>query len=249
MLFSFSTQKLLQRYKVYLLPVVTVVLVIGLTITFLQPKISDILRAREELSQGKSKLDRLTQKASTLSSLDQTALRSKFKTLEGALPSEKDIPGFLVGIQRIANEASISVEAVELSAGSISTGSAQTKTVPGGTNSSQVVTAKVTIKGTFGAIRAFLDKSSQTRRLVSIKGISLGGTEAQKASGEITIDLSFSIYFQPLPTTLGEISASLPQITTEEDKIYQKIANFPLYSSFEGVGGISVPVGKTDLFR
>lgn len=249
--FSTNPQKMLDRYRAFFLPALTLVLIVVLTATFIQPKLTDILQQQQEIAQGQTRLDRLTQKSSLLSSLDVNQLRTKFKTMEGALPSEKDVPGFLVEMQKIANEASVSVDKVELSAGSLSTSSAQTATTNSRTLSKTVpsLDAKVTLTGTFGNLRLFLDKVSRVRRLVNIKGISLGGNQAQKASGSISLDFGFSLYYQALPTSLGEISQELPQITSDENKTYQIISAYPLYSTFEDAGSISVPVGKSDPFH
>ena len=246
-----GVKKIIAKYRPYLMPVLALVLIISLTTTFVEPKISEIVSLQQKLTSSKARLDRLTQKANLLNSLDQTELRTKFKNLEGALPSEKDIPSFLVAMQNIANEASVSVDKVELSAGSISTTSAASQTTKANTKDSKpdLVSAKVTITGTFTGLKQFLDKTSQARRLLNIKGINLGGSAAQKANGPISLDLIFSIYYQALPTSLGEISSSLPEILPEEDKIYETIVKYPLYSTFEGTGAMSIPVGKSDPFH
>lgn len=244
-------KKIIAKNKPYLMPVLALILIIVLSTTFVEPKISEIISLQQKLAASQARLDRLTQKANLLNSLDPGQLRQKFKILEGALPSEKDIPGFLVEMQKISNEASVSVEKIELSAGSISTTSAAAQTAQANTKDSKpdLVSAKVTITGTFTGLRQFLDKTSQARRIVNIKGINLGGNAAQKASGPISLDLIFSIYYQALPTSLGEISSSLPEISPEEDKIYETVTKYPLYSTFEDAGAVSVPVGKSDPFH
>lgn len=244
-------QKIIAKYRPFFMPLIILMLIIILTISFVQPKISEIASLRQKTEVNKVKLDNLTQKAGLLSSLDQNQLRLKFKTLESALPSEKDIPGFLVAMQKIANEASVSVDKVELSAGSISTPSAQAQATTAKSMQTEpdLVSAKVTITGTFTGLRQFLDKASQARRLLNIKGVSLGSNAAQKASGPISLELIFSIYYQLLPTSLGEIASPLPQVTSDEDRIYQTVAKYPLYSTFEEAGSLSVPVGKSDPFH
>ncbi|MCL5675802.1 MAG: type 4a pilus biogenesis protein PilO [Patescibacteria group bacterium] len=248
-------KKNIQRYRDYFLPFAVLLLIIVLTMSFLQPKISDIIFVQKDLNNASQRLSKLTGKAAGLSSLDVNLLKTKYKILEGALPSQKDIPGFLIEMQRIANEASISVDKVELSAGSLSTPSASAvntnvaNRAAGSEILPDAISAKVTITGTFDSIRQFLDKISMARRLVNIRGINLGGGQSQKASGPISLELIFSLYYKPLPKTLGEISDPLPEGTPQDDKVYQQISAYPLYSSFEGAGSVSVPVGKTDLFH
>lgn len=244
-------KKILDKYRSYLMPLAILLLIVVLTVSFVEPKISEIASLQQKISANKVRLDNLTQKANLLNSLDPGQLRVKFKTLEGALPSEKDIPGFLVQMQKIANEASVSVDKVELSAGSISTGSAQTQATTAKTKKTEpdLVSAKVTITGTFTGLRQFLDKASQARRLLNIKGVNLGGNAAQKANGPISLELIFSVYYQSLPISLGEIASPLPQVSTDEEKVYQTVAKYPLYSTFEGAGSVNVPVGKSDPFH
>ncbi len=247
---SFNLSKMIERYRVYFLPAITLVLMLFLAATFVQPKLADIWQQQQELASEQARLDRLTQKENLLSSLDVNQWRTKFKTLEEALPTEKDAPGFLIEMQTIANEASVSVDLVELSAGSLATPSANTAaTLTSGSKTVPNFNAKVTVTGTFSNLRQFLDKASQARRLVNIRGISLGGNQAQKASGLISLDFNFSVYYQALPSSLGEISQELPAMSSDEDKTYQIIANYSLYSTFTKAGSISVPMGKTNPFQ
>ncbi|MBI3980714.1 type 4a pilus biogenesis protein PilO [Candidatus Microgenomates bacterium] len=246
-----SNKRLFNKYKIYLLPFVIVLVVLYLWTYFLQPKISDIVTARQELAKGQKRLADLTKKAVELQNFDNPELKEKFAVLDSAVPSEKDIAGFLLGIQRIANEASVSVGLIEVAPGLVSTGSAEKKP-----QQDQPVTAKVTIKGTFPAIRDFISKTIQARRLIKIDGLSLSGSVAQKADQPISLALSVSIYFQPLPTSLGAISAPLENFTPEEEELYQRIKTYTYYSYFQSgplpeavqSGGV-IPVGKVDLFN
>lgn len=247
-----SQKRLFNKYKVYILPCVVFLVVLYLWSNFMQPKISDIVTARQELAKGQQRLAELTKKASELESFNSPLLQEKFSVLDSAVPSEKDVAGFLLGIQRIGNEASVSIGLVEVAPGLVSTVAA----VPNQRLENEPLTARVTIKGTFPAIRDFISKTVQARRLIKIDGLSLSGSAAQKANEPISLALSVSIYYQPLPTSLGAISAPLEKFTTDEEILYEKIKNYTYYSYFQAgplpeqvqSDGL-IPVGKTDLFN
>lgn len=250
-MFNFANKRLFNKYKIYLLPVVTALVVLYLWTYFLQPKVSDIVIARQELAKGQKRLADLTKKASELQNFDSPELKEKFAILDSAVPSEKDVAGFLLGIQRIANEASVSVGLIGISPGLVSTESAQ-KT----TKQEELLPAKVIIKGSFQAVRDFISRTIRARRLITIDGLSLSGNAAQKADEAISLELSMAIYYQPLPTSLGAISAPLENFTPEEEEIYQRLKTYAYYSYFQSgplpeavqSGGV-IPVGKVDLFN
>ncbi len=221
------------------------------------PTINTIFKNSNDLKVGNKKLTVLTQKANDLSLLDSNELKSRFDILNTAVPSEKDVPSLMVGIERIAKEASVSVGLLNINAGSLATGSAsvdKSKKV----NPLNSIVANVTIKGSLSNIISFISKVTNGRRLLKIQGINLGSMDAQKANSNISMVLIIHVYYQALPSNLGDISQPLSKITDDESIYYDKIKNYPLYTTIQSSnqnvslpeegGSNLVPVGKTDLF-
>ncbi len=259
-----SPKRLANKYKIYAMPVIIVAIILFLFFQFLQPKMEAISNAGRELENGSKQLALLTKKANDLSSLDKNDLKERFQVLSSAVPAEKDVPGFMLGIQRIANEASVSVGLIEVNPGSISTESAAgTKELK--KIETRPLFARVTIKGTVDDLISFISKTVKSRRLLKLEGINLSAIGAQKANEQISLILAISIYYQPLPPTLGIISLPLEKLSEDEEKTYRQIKAYEYYSYLEqpqvnntsssspesssSVPAGSVPVGKIDLFN
>lgn len=250
----YSLKRLYLKYKIFLLPFVVLIIMVFLIILFVKPKLDEIDKLNRQISKDDTALAKLSKKANELVSIDPTEIKDKFNVLSSAIPSDKDIPGFMLGVSRIANEASVSVGLIEVSPGSLSTASA-------GKNMKEIpVVAKVVIKGKWQHIVDFITKAINSRRLLKIEGVDLSGATAQKVSSDIQMSILITIYSQPLPKTLGSIEEPLSLFSEEEDILYSKISRFPLYSGIErqaaeiqsgneSVETGTVPVGKTDLFN
>jgi Tfp pilus assembly protein PilO len=251
----FMNKRLIRKYRAYLLPVVVLLLIIWLSLQIVKPKIESIVRLDNEMKLSRMKLEVLLKKANALSVLDPIQLKDMFDTLNTAIPSDKDIPGFMLGIGRAAQEASVSVGLVEVSPGSVSTSSADKIDSK---KSITPVTAKVTVRGTFANIISFVSKITNGRRLLKIEGINLSGAGAQRVNEQLSMVFSILVYYQPLPESLGEISLPIVNITDSEEKDFLMLRNFPYYSfigsqdintSSSSVQSGTVPVGKADLFN
>lgn len=251
---TFSKKIFIRKYKAYFIPAATAFVIVFMSLLILKPKISAIILTQKNLEKNLILLEALTKKANALASLDQNNLKEMFNMVNTAVPSDKDVPSFMLAVGRIGNEASVSVGLIEVNAGNISTTSASVDPK----KQNQPLNAKVTIKGTFQNIVSFISKIARGRRLLKISGLNLSGTGAQKANEAINMTLSILLYYQPLPETLGEISSPVVDITDEEQKNYLAIRNYTYYSYIgdanldqvvQPVQVNSVPVGKADLFN
>lgn len=251
-----SNRLFIRKYRAYALPFLIAFLILFLSFYVLKPKIESSLVLSKEMDKSSVKLLALTKKVNALAALDPSELKEMFNMVNTAIPSDKDIPGFMLGIGRIAQEASVSVGLIEVSPGSISTSSseiAQNKKA-----GQQPITAKVTVTGLFQNIISFISKATNGRRLLKIEGINLSGAGAQKLNEPISMSFSISLYYQPLPESLGVITLPIENITDQEEKNYLKLRNFPNYSYIvstdvadaqNAAQSGSVPVGKIDLFN
>lgn len=257
-----SPKRLINKYKIYAMPGIVLTIILFLFFQFLQPKMDAISSTARELDDSSKQLALLAKKANDLTSLDKNELREKFQVLSSAVPAEKDVPGFMLGIQRIADEASVSVGLIDVNPGTISTAAAGTKEIK--KIETTPLFGRVTIKGTVNNLILFISKAIKGRRLLKLEGINLSTVGAQKANEQISLILSISLYYQPLPASLGIISLPLEKFSGEEEKTYQQIKSYTYYSYLDqsqsnaplsqsgissSVSEGSVPVGKLDLFN
>lgn len=249
---TYELKRFYKKYKLFFAPVAVALIIFFLSANFIKPKLEEINSLNKQIAKDSAYLSKLSKKAADLANIDPVEIKDKFNMLSSAIPSDKDIPGFMLGVARIANEASVSVGLIEVSPGSLSTVSAGKKI------SEVPVGAKVNIKGKWQNIVNFITLAINSRRLLKIEGVDLSGATVQKVNSDLQMSLVITLYSQPLPKTLGSLEQPLSLFTDEEEILYNKISRFPLYSGLERqaievqsgnepVG--TVPVGKTDLFN
>lgn len=256
----YTVKKLLKRYKIIVIFLMIILIIIFLTVVFIKPKVMNIIDLNNQNNQNSKLLNTLLKKKNYLETIDTKDIKNKFDLLSSAIPAEKDIPGYLLGIAKIANEASVSVGLIEINPGSLSTSSAVKKNI-----TQTPVISKVSVKGNWQDIVKFITKAINGRRLLKVDGVDLSGVAAQKTNLPVSMTFLISLYSQSLPETLGNIDELVPGITDEEEILISKLKNFPLYSGIErqlsdmnslstnsgstsAVMQGSVAVGKTDLF-
>jgi len=181
---------------------------------FIFPRINTIVQVRSELNTGKESLNGLTVKLNQLLETDKVGARNKLAKVNNILPSTKDIPGLMLGLERLTYEASVSMEAVQLSPGNIN------KEKQEGTGTANVQ-FQLIIKGNLANIKDFLKKVFTSGRLLGVKSLHLSSSAAD---GQITASVDMEAFYQPLPESMGKINDPLPVISEEENQVYQRIS-------------------------
>lgn len=213
----------MRKYRFVLLPLAASLIIVLSTILFVLPKVREIFEIKGRLEEEQEKLSSLTEKVAFLVGLDEYELGEKVVVAEEALPSKKAIAEILVALSSLSSETEVSFGGLEISPG---------KLVP---EKFEVLAFKLTLEGPRPNIQNFFGRVNQV--LPIMKVISFGIQE-EKATVEI------ESYSSSLPKSLGKIDTPLPEITKEEEKIYQKIAQF---ESFEKKLP-SIPTGKENPF-
>ncbi len=230
-------KKYYEAYGFFVLPAAVFLIVGSLGIFFVQPKVNEILIARDSMQQESTKLQDLNTKVGQLTAIDEDALRSKLVKINVALPSNKDVMGLVVALEKMASEASLSADAVQLSPGSLSSTKSAAKA--GGVASLEF---QATFSGPFEGIKTFFSKLENGSRILSVKSVGLASSA--RSEGVLDITMPMTAYYLSIPDSMGAAADELPQITGQDEATYQKVAGFQMYSITPSVGS----TGKLDPF-
>lgn len=239
--------------KIYLFPSFVLLVILFLFNFVVKGKIVEIFGTRREIGEQRERLSRLIEKQAALTALDETSLREEFLLANEAVPSKRDVAGFLTQVERIALETGLLVEGVSLEGGEIATESAEEKEVLSQKKDEDGFQSRVTVKGEVGRIRDFLEKLLKSRRVVEATKVQLSAPFSQIATpSAMTAILTVDVFFKLLPETMGTAEAPLPQITQKEKEVYEQIYSFPFLSQplvFPGDLELSgTPSARTDPF-
>ncbi|HUS52059.1 MAG TPA: type 4a pilus biogenesis protein PilO [Candidatus Bathyarchaeia archaeon] len=229
-------KKLLLKYRFVAFPLAIGGLILILTVFFLVPNISQIIKNRQELAQEKERLASLTQKLADLEGLDEVELSTRADLVLKALPVEKDVPLILTTLSGLGEETGVVLTKISATPGELSTAAAQKKESK--TNS---LDFEITISGTLGSITNFLDRLVSTLPVIQVNSVSLGADDP-----EAGVEISLDAYFFPLPETLGAVEKPIVKISTDEEIAYKKIEKVR-----PPPGGETLPLvgsGKENLF-
>lgn len=240
-----------ERIKLFLVPVISCFIGLGTIIFVLVPVAEQVNLSRLELEKAQQRVERLSAKVSILNQTDETQTRNLYQSAASALPTDKNIPGLLAGLERAAQAASASVEGFSISPGKVGT-------VSGMASESAAIIAEVptkelghgvkgiafraSLKGSYQALRAFIDSIYKSNRLIGIEGISMAGSKT--SDSDVSSGIDFYVYFQPDTVNLGEYDREISLLTPAERKQIEVISSYPVFTSLPPL----VPVGKSNPF-
>lgn len=242
-----------ESLKIYLFPSFSLLVILLLFSFVVKGKILEIFKIRGEIRSQRERLSRLIEKQTALAALDETTLKEEFLLANEAIPSKRDVAGFLAQVERIALESGLLVEGVSLEGGGIATESAEEQETSARKKGEDMFRSRVAIKGEVERIRDFLSKLLKSRRVVEVNKVQLTAPFSQTATpSAMTAILTVDVFFKLLPETMGAAEAPLPQITQKEKEVYEQISSFPFLSQPLALpGGIEIsatPSARTSPF-
>lgn len=223
------------NYKAFLMPGLILLVIILASLFLVKPQVKRIFDFRKKIQAEKQALTRLTEKVAILEGLDKAELNSKIETVVRVLPLEKDISYLLSVLRSLTDEAGVSINVVNINPGEISTSSAGAAK-----QSLSSLSFPLNLEGEMGKIRTLLDKVEETAPLMSIDRVSFS-----KLTTGVKATINLNIYDLSAPAGLGDINASVPILSGEEEKTYQRIVGFVVLKIEELP---SVPSGKAEPF-
>jgi len=236
-----------KQYQKMLLPVVSVLVVVVLTIFVLIPQIKAAVSDMEKAEVLAQRKQVLTEKATMLASLDVAELAIRVKTLSKVLPSDEDIGYFISGIRSMARRAGVIFEGMTFA------GSSSPKPIVYGEGVPEVAKRRVVQKpkeftalidinlgSNVDSLQEFIRQVETSVPLSTLEEVSLSSARDKVDSARVLL----KYYYSPAPELLGGSESPLKVITSAEDQIYQDILGL---SEPEVVELPRVPVGNNRL--
>lgn len=217
------------KYKPFLLPVLTFVVILVLSLTlgrFLVDKVFETRQKNAEL-QDKNKL--LEGKADLLSTLDAEGLKKQVNIASSAIPSDNPSVLALSQIRTLAQENGLLISSFQI-------GESQEPKKTG-----RVVAATANVEGSIFSIISFLRTIENSTPLLKITDLKLtlsGGSVLAKA----TVVSSWN----PLPSELGKVDSPISGISGTEQELLGKLSGLRLPQISQSPVG--QPAGKPDPF-
>ncbi len=207
----------LKQYRLYLIPLILVILMLVSGIMILKPKTEEIFALRRDLSRQKAELAQLTQKLAILEGYDQEELKYRAERMLRVLPAEKNGPLVLAMVRSLAGDHNLELVSMTIEIGEISTESAQTKEpLP-----SLEIGASVT--GSLDDLANFLNALESSAPIMRLRGLSIS-----REGETIDSNIVLSTYYLNVPKDIGKPSRRINLITQEEEKVYQELSRYQL---------------------
>ena len=152
----------ISRYVSLAVPAVSILLSALILVLVVWPKFSETLKIRSSNLELSGKVDSLEQKASILSSLDQTELERQVVAAGQLLPSDKNLFLLVSQIERAASSSGVLLNRIETTPGLIDSNSggqppAETPAPKAGENASPEIAPNVEVNVAFtGGYSSFL---------------------------------------------------------------------------------------------
>lgn len=232
------------RYEIIIASAAVLLLIFFLAANILVP---NLYRAREITTQEqalKKRSDILAKKNTVLASLDYEYYKAVFLKLNQVLPEAKDYVSLIGTFDTLEKQSGVSVVKTDFQLGSVSTTSSSL--VRAGGTAAFIVPLHVEVMGSLETVEKFLEAvANYTGRLMVFDEMSV----SVQPQGILDVSFTGRAFFYPLPTTLGAIDTSLPEVGKDQENILAKVNKLPLPASEAKVELDKNSVGKKNLFE
>lgn len=227
-----------KELRPFLIPGVIAIFILVSGLLLIRPRIGEIFSIQKDLKKEEKKLAQLTAKTAALEGLDQVELSEKAEIATKALPTEKDLPLILSALKVLAAENNIELLSLQVKPGELATPSTQEKK-----EELPLLSFKIEVSGQISDFKEFLAKLVKIAPLMRAKSVAI---ETEEMGGSFKANISLDSPFLPPPVSLGLPEEPLPQITTKEETVYQKLAGLDFSLREEELP--VVPAGKENPF-
>lgn len=237
--------KLSEIPKFYIWPVLTLLLILGLSLLVVRPQLENILKLRKEVTKQQERLKKLTEKASLLEGTSKEELTKKVNKTEEVFPSEKPAIQIINTISYLSQEADVVFSGVDLSPGILSTPSAEAKKEK--TPKLPSITVSFAVDGSKDNVFDFFDSLEKATPIMRIEGLSLGLVKSPNLSKEImSAAIKASVFYKQPPQTIGKVDTPLMLLTAQETAALETISGFISLPQFKPDNR---DLGKDNLFE
>lgn len=198
------------------------------------PRFNQARDLYEDIQKDKQKIASLEAKVSELKTLNEFELSEKSEVLLSAIPSEKNVAGAMISIEKTAEENGVQIRSISVSPGEIATQSAKKITL-------EEMGFEMKIKGDIERFIAYLKAVSETLPLINVQNIKIGLVDNRQAE----VSCVLIGYYAGLPVSLGRIDAPVAKLSAKDVTLLEQIRQFRVYEAetFE-----PSPGGKTNPF-
>lgn len=202
--------------------IVSVGLIIISGVIIFLPNLKRVLEEQGKLINKRKELGQLTQKANLLGGIDSFEIKRKQGSVEGALPTEKDVEVVFKNLKLLAGKAGVSLTSMNVAPGEISTAGAGPKEEKTGKKNGSFETTnyQVQAKGKFEDLKKFFDLIHTTSPVMAIGGISLSLPEDPEQL--IPVNLVIKTYVSGIAKAPSSLQTPLSQLNEEEEKVYKE---------------------------
>jgi|WetSurMetagenome_2_1015567.scaffolds.fasta_scaffold01318_12 Tfp pilus assembly protein PilO len=204
-----AVKYLINRDKVYLIPVIIILVSVTLFFKFLIPEFKALGDAQQEAKELTQKLEVLKLNLNVLSNINEEVLNSQLKTLTSALPANKDVIKILNSVYSTAQKAGVTLGGFSFAIGDISK--------PKDIEDLPFVKLSVPINGDIIAAKSFIEIINRTVPLSGIDSIKLGDETS-------TLDLFF--YYKPLDGSTYKLGDQIVPVSQPRLALISQLGGF-----------------------
>lgn len=213
-----------EKAKGHLLYMFVLFALVGLFFKLLVPQFESTLQNRVALSETREKLKNLENKRKVLERLDRVVVSERLTRLNQALPSEKDIGGFLTVLENVSARSGVRLGSLSVLVGPIATPSSEQSKI-----GVPHLPINVNLVGDVLGVKDFVREMRKSLPVVSIEKVSF-------AEGSGIVGLSF--FFKPFQVSYQR-DAPLPVLTKGyetvlEEVLKREVLNAPVAPPIEG---------------
>lgn len=231
------------RHKLIVFPVFSGLTCILVIVFIIFPHILSIIETNKVLDSTREKNDDLNKKLTILKQIDKVVYTENTKTALLAIPADKNVPEAISQVAFLLTSNNLTLDSMVFSGGSLNE-----------QPSKDVASYRLTlsIAGEVSSLKDFILKIINTPRLMRITKLEVTGG---KASGSVQATVTLDVFFQPLPSSIGNIEQPVSVASADELALLTKIKdyqkNIPLLSTpnIDGSSDITGPKGKLNPFE
>lgn len=199
------------------------------------PGVQTVFKEQKLIEDRTQLRDTYDKKIKILTNQNPTELKKDLTNSLLALPSSYDTPSLLNALEKLADTSGMSFQGLQFSQSVSAGGSANQTPTPSTTAIKN--TFSLSTSADFSRIMAMLKNFENTLPLFSIENIDLrvGGESGE----DLSLSFGVSTYYQALPSSLGEKSTPLTELTEAQKALLTELegySNYPLIPDTSGVG-------------
>lgn len=236
-----KTDQFSSLIKDFLLPIISVAVMLVLGLFVLFPKIGEIFSLSAETKTQSEKISSLSQKLADLQTLSEGELFDSANLLLEALPVQKDFYKVLNVIKKSASDNNVLLESFNLTAGVVSTSSSSP-------TDNQSIKFSLTFSSSFSDLKGFLKSVDNSLPIIFVDSLKLSSPVSSISAGmQVEGKMTLSSFIEPLPKTLPSANKPLAKISSQNIDLIEKLRSYSI-SPKEEFSQESVIIGKDNPF-